>query len=194
MRQNAEEEVERLYQEHYNALLIYARTLLKRGGIEEETVAEEVVQEAFVVTIENVDDVMNAPNELGWLRSVVRNVIRNMRRRRKVELQIVLSLDALKVDPGYIDKREQNFETLEACRALLTPEEFKVVKGVVVDKMPYVQVAQQMNISLWNCYKIKARAMAKLKKDLESVKKSIVHVQKEPSGYISNSEGGNRSV
>ena len=122
---------------------------------------------------------MNAPNELGWLRSVVRNVTRNMRRRRKVELQIVLSLDALKVDPGYIDKREQNFETLEACRALLTPEEFKVVKGVVVDRMPYVQVAQQMNISLWNCYKIKARAMAKLKKDLESVKKSMFHVQKE---------------
>jgi len=194
MRQNAEEEVERLYHEHYNSLLIYAKTLLKGNGIEEMTVAEEVVQEAFIVALENVDDVMDAPNQYGWLRTVVRNIIRNMRRRRNVEMQVVLSLDALKIDPGYVDTREENFETLEACRALLTPEEFKVVKGVVVDRLSYVQVAQQEGISLWNCYKIKARAIAKMKKKLESKKKSAVHVQKEPGGYISNSEGGNRSV
>ena len=82
------EEFSDLAREHHRELLVYARTLTR-----EDTVAWDLVQDAFVVAWHNMGKFDVTGNFASWMRGIVRNKWREwLRARRRL---VPLELDAM---------------------------------------------------------------------------------------------------
>lgn len=165
MRQDQDALLEKLFREHFTELEAYAYALLK-----DRDQAQVAVQDAFHTACEKIDALMHSSNQIGWMKSTVKNVARNMIRRKNRELQLVIPLAELQTEPHVEDLSKEELELRDQCSSLLTQEEFQLVMSVVVDGVPYVEKAKELNITMWACYKRVNRALEKLKRGLEHEK------------------------
>ena len=76
--------IERLYMEMYDKLLIYARC-----SFEEESLAEEAVQETFQIACLKPDKLCESLNPRGWLVNTLKYTILNMKRSRESARQLL---------------------------------------------------------------------------------------------------------
>jgi RNA polymerase sigma-70 factor (ECF subfamily) len=115
-RESAELRFERLFREHYAAVLAYAR---RRVALE---AVDDVVEETFLVVWRRLDEVPEAP--LPWLYSVARNVIgtqtRGVARRRALSARLT---DAVAVAPVRLPEAEHFGGVLGAALRQLSPED-----------------------------------------------------------------------
>ena len=156
--------LEKLFRENYNKFELYACALLQ-----DQKSAQTAVQTAFLIACTNIDDLMASPNPVGWMMQTIKNVTRNMRRRRNRELMLVLPLAELTIEPGKADS--YTVELWDQCKTILSPEELDLVKSVVIDGISYVEKAEELGITMWACYKKVERALKKLRKGLSEDKK-----------------------
>ena len=78
------------YHEMYYPLSAYAQSALN-----DRSLAEEAVQDAFRIACAKVNDLTASPNPKGWVTVTLKNVIRNMiRSRARLDHLVVASLDA----------------------------------------------------------------------------------------------------
>lgn len=153
--------LENLFRDHFRELELYAKALLQgRDG------AQAAVQDAFHVACEKIDVVMASPNPVGWMKLVVKNVVRNMNKQRNRELQLVVPLEQMELTLVSHSHAERDFELVESCKTLLSPEEFALIKGIVLDDIPYVEMAERQGITMWTCYKRVQRTLQKLERGL----------------------------
>lgn len=160
MRPDQDKVLEELFRQHFNELEIYAYALL--GDRNNASVA---VQDAFHTACEKIDDVMRSPNPAGWMKLTVKNIARNMIKRRNRELRLVMPIAELSTEPGKWDPDE--FEFWNQCKSLVTKEEMALIISIVVEDTPYAEKAKEMGISVWACYKRVERALDKLRRGLE---------------------------
>lgn len=163
MRPDQEELIEKAYREHFNELEIYAYVILH-----DRSNAQVAVQEAFHTACNKIDDFASSPNQIGWLKLTVKNIARNMIKRKNREKRLVMPLlDMLEESKA---SELYDFEFWEQCKSYLSPEEFDLVKSIVIDNVSYVQKAEELNITMWTCYKRVNRALQKLRRGLENEK------------------------
>ena len=81
-----EDWISRLYQEMYGCMFTYATSILN-----DRTLAEEAVQDAFCILCIKVDEVIEKENPNGWLMRVLQNVMRNMNRQRTTMNRLIMT-------------------------------------------------------------------------------------------------------
>jgi RNA polymerase sigma-70 factor (sigma-E family) len=140
---------EALYREHRDALVRLAHLLT--GSM---AVAEELVQEALLVTQQRWDRLENPP---GYARRALVNLCRSYQRRRRLERRHVVVLpDHL---PPEVD------ETWQAIRAL-TGDQRAVIVLRFYEDMSVEQVAELLDKPSGTVKSLQHRALARLKEAL----------------------------
>ena len=162
--------LEELYREMYSVLLCYANAALK-----DKALAEEAVQDTFRIACAKILELSESPNQKGWLMLTLKNVIRNTRRELaalnqlfvsaiSIDDEIVLETYALETD---YDKRIEDAEVDILYADLLSPDEYSLLKKIVLQRYTIADVARELGISVESCKKRVQRAKQKLRKKLE---------------------------
>lgn len=159
-----DEWIEKLYRTYFKRLTQYAVSAL--GDLPR---AQDVVQDAFHEALIHIDDLITHENPGGWLMVTVKYKIRESERVRRRELLRFLSFDTDIMSeriPGDEWMEEQalsdDLSVMERIVQALTPEEYHLLKRLVLDGASHPQVAQELHISVYASQKRLERIRAKL--------------------------------
>ena len=153
--QERDQFIEALYAEMNFKLRYLAMRRLSRPEF-----AEEAVQNALVVLCEQAEKVMKHPNPQGWLMQTLINVIKAMN--RKAEREAAMVSESLEdVHPQYRD----DYHAVE-FGDLLSPEDFRLIELVVVQRYTIPEAARELGISDEACKKRKQRAAKRMREQL----------------------------
>ena len=152
--------LEQLYRQHYQKLFLYAKAIVKN-----EHLAEEAVQDTFHIACAKISDLRQSENAAGWLVQTLKNVLRNMERTRS-SLYAALQ-NHLPYEEQYLGARrdEENIELLYG--SILTEEEFRLLKYIVLDQYSFLEAAGELGVSVAACRKRFQRIKEKMRKNLE---------------------------
>ena len=144
----------------YDMLITYARCFF-----EEESLAEEAVQETFQLACQKPDKLCESPNPQGWLVNTLKNTVRNTKRRRERAQQIL---------SGYLVKQQEDdtYSEDKLCLQLMYEdlaytEEFKLLKEMVIDGKSHLEMAKARGITVNACKKRVQRAKDLLRRKME---------------------------
>ena len=155
--------LEILFREHYHALLLYAYAFVK-----DHSESQVAVQEGFRIACSKIDEVMAAPNPVGWMKQTIKYVSLNMVKRKKRQMLLFVSLE--ETIHSQQDSQEKLTELLDLCAGAVSKQEFALYRRVVLEGLPYSEAAKELGVSLGACYKrlerIESRLRAALEKEL----------------------------
>lgn len=154
--------IDQLYQETYLILLKFAQCT-----VQDSALAEEVVQETFLIACEKASDIRSSPNPKGWLMRTLQNVIRNLQRKRaRLNRRIVSSFDVDELCiPAPPDAHNVDIEYAD----LLSPDVFRLLKLVAIERYSLSEAAQEFGISAEACKKRIQRIRKKMRKKLNEI-------------------------
>lgn len=158
--------IEELFQEYFNKLKLYAISYLR-----DTNRAQDVVQDTFHTALLHIDELMVHDNPGGWLMNTVKNKIRESERSRRRYLHRFFSLDSdisSEIFPSnelVTELREpEDAFPMEKIRQALTEEEYRLLTRFVLDKASHLEVARELNISVYASQKRLERIRDKLYK------------------------------
>ena len=149
-------EISKLYIQMYTRLFEYARSALPNDAL-----AEEAVQDTFVIACQKIDDLLYSQNPPGWLVVTLKKVISNTIRKQQTAQRILaayLARDSLDVAMSY-----DQLELAILYNDISKTEEFVLLKEIAIDGKSYKQMAEARGISIATCRKRVQRAKEKLK-------------------------------
>ena len=152
------EYLESLYRQHYQTLFLYANAVLKHREL-----AEEAVQDTFVIACGKLHQLRRSPNSAGWLVQTLKNVLSNLRRTRS---SLYASLEHLPYEERSLDAHRDELPLELTYGGLLTAEEFRLVHRVLLEGASYAEAAAEENITPEACRKRMQRIREKLRKNL----------------------------
>ena len=154
------ERIEQLYLEMYDMLITYARC-----SFEEESLAEEAVQETFQIACQKPDKLCESLNPRGWLVNTLKFTIRNMKRSRESARHLLSSyLISQKECVAFSDDKlclEIMYENVAHT------EEFKLIKEMAIDGKSHLEMAEARGITVSACKKRVQRAKETLKQKIK---------------------------
>lgn len=153
-------EIDHLYLQMYPLLFEYARSSLSNDAL-----AEEAVQDAFIIACQKAEALCNSPNPEGWLVNALKNVLSNTIRSQNIARRILLDYFASNISDISVSNDRVGLEILYDDIADL--EEFKLVKERAVDGKSYLEMAQERGISVRTCHKRVERAKKLLQKKIQ---------------------------
>ena len=155
---SSQEQIEVLYREMYPILFGYAKNALK-----EPQLAEEAVQDVFLIACAKSDTFLRSGNPKGWLMKALQFVIRNtVRQQAKMKKMTAMSLNSEEsvllsaYDEGDIDALYEN---------LATREDFQLFKKIVLDHYSMKEAAEEFHINVEACKKRVQRIRVFLRKN-----------------------------
>ena len=155
--------IEQLYIEMYDKLIIYARC-----SFEEESLAEEAVQETFQIACLKPDKPSESPNPRGWLVNTLKFTIRNMKRSRESARQLLSNY--LITQNECIAFSEDKLSLQLMYEDISHTEEYKLIKEMAIDGRSHLEMANARGITVNACKKRVQRAketlQAKIKQDV----------------------------
>ena len=156
--------IETLFRAEYKKLLLYAKAITY-----DSPQAEDVVQETFYEALRKIDVLKKHENPQGWLMQTLKNKIQTLNRSQARYLQHFLSLsDEFGICdmqlPRFAEEPESMQTILSKIKGSLEPEEFHIIKRVVIDRASHQQVANELNITVWSSQKRLERIRKKLRK------------------------------
>ena len=171
--------LEQVYREMADFLLNYANTKLT-----DPSLAEEALQETFRIACSKLQSFCTSPNPKGWIVLVMKNVIRNMIRKRAKLRRTFIAMD---------DCRFSDFESStddEITRVeysdVVSFDDYELLKFVVMEGFSIKEAAEHLGISVEACKKRIQRATERMRKGLSVNKKTCppkrVTGQKESEG------------
>ncbi len=152
--------ISELYAQMYAMLFEYARSCL-----DTDSLAEEAVQQTFVIACDKPESLASSPNPRGWLVNTLKHVISNTRRTLDTANRILADYCALNKETLTVTHDSAKLE-LE-YGALAHTEEFYLVKSIAVDGRSYLEMSQELGISMDACRKRFERARKILQKNLK---------------------------
>ena len=162
--------LEELYKEMYSVLLCYANAALK-----DKTLAEEAVQDTFRIACAKVGELSASENPRGWLMLTLKNVLRNTNRELAALNQLFVT--AVSIDDEIVletyasgtdyEKRIEDSDLNILYSDLLSPDEYRLLKRIVLQKYTIRDAAKELGISIESCKKRIQRIKKKLRKKLE---------------------------
>ena len=158
--------LEALYNANYERLYIYAENLLFNAAY-----AEEAVQETFFEAVRKQDALMRHAKPEAWLMETLKNKTRVGSRRRALEALYFISLEQdLAQESKKLAVEDRPFgsinELLDAIRALLPPEDYRLLCRITLEGATHLEVAKELGISVWSSQKRLQRIRKKLCKQL----------------------------
>ena len=154
------EKIEQLYLEMYDMLITYAKC-----SFEEESLAEEAVQETFQIACQKPDKLCESVNPKGWLVNTLKFTIRNMKRGRESARQILSSY--LITQNESIAFSEDKLSLQLMYENVSHTEEFKLIKEMAIDGRSHLEMANVRGISVSACKKRVQRAKETLQKKMK---------------------------
>lgn len=154
--------LEGLYHDYYGKLTLYAAASLRN-----QSRAQDVVQDTFHEALRHMETLTDHPNPGGWLMVTLKNKLREEERRQRRYMHWFLSLntDLLK-EPGRQDPEIEASgpSLLEQIQEVLTPEEYRHLKRLTIDRASHLEVAKEVGISVYASQKRLERIRKKLQK------------------------------
>lgn len=152
-------QIEQLYLEMFGLLEAYARS-----SLENESLAEEAVQETFRIACMKPDDLLACTSPKGWLVNTLKNVIRNTKRSIVSANKLLITYAALHGNNTAFSEDSVSLEINYENVAHL--EEFKLLKEMAVDGKSHLEMAQARGISVDACKKRVQRAKELLRRKI----------------------------
>lgn len=157
--------IERLYRKYYRQLMIYATSVLK-----DNQRAQDIVQDTFHEGILHIDTLTAHVCPQGWLLVTLRNKIRESERSRRRFLARFLSLDTdvptWRIPSARQDADLQHLDcgfALEMIERTLTPDEYRLLKRLVMDGASHLEVSKEFGITVYASQKRLERIRTKLR-------------------------------
>lgn len=157
--------IDRLYDEQYEQLLMYARSVLSNI-----TLAEDAVQETFRIACSKAEVLAASPNPPGWLFQTLRNTMRNIKRSQYKLMQIVVYSSSVDWVDRLPDNNPSEIDVDVLYGDLAEMDEFILLKKVYIDGKSLNEVASEYGISTNTCKQRVHRAKAKLRDIFEKRK------------------------
>lgn len=142
--------IEEFYLEMYDRLFIYARSAL-----DNESLAEEAIQETFRIVCMKPEDLLSSPNPKGWIVNTLKYTIQNMKRSRDIANVLLTQYLAANSSVAFSEDRIRLEVTYEN---VARSEEFSLIKEMAVDGRSHLEMAQSRGISVAACKKRVQRA------------------------------------
>ncbi len=151
--------IEDFYIEMYGQLMAYARS-----SLENESLAEEAIQETFRIACMKPDDLLASPNPRGWLVIALKNTIRNIKHSRDNASRLLIAYAAVQGDEVAISEDKISLDVTFGNVSHL--DEFKLIKEMAVDGKSHLEMAQARGISVDACKKRVQRAKEFLRRKI----------------------------
>ena len=152
-------QIEKFYLEMYDLLFIYARKAL-----ENESLAEEAIQETFRIVCMKPEDLLSSPNPKGWIINTLKNTIQNMKRSR--DKANVLLTQYLAAHSNHVAFSEDRISLEVTYENVAHSEEFRLVKEMAVEGKSHLEIAKARGISVAACKKRVQRAKETLRRKI----------------------------
>ena len=159
MKIDQEEQIHELYLEMFKMLVAYARS-----SLENESLAEEAVQEAFQIACAKAEELCKSPNPKGWITNTLKNVIRNTKRKQDTTSHLFANYVAANCREISVTEDRISLEILYGSVA--DTEDFRLIKEMAVDGRSQLEIAMSRGITLTACKKRVQRAKEALRKKL----------------------------
>lgn len=150
-----EKYIEQMYMANYDDMLRFASTVLNNRDL-----AQDVVQESFLIAQARADKFMTSPEPRGWLFNVMKNVIGNVYKQQKKLMSMKQSLTETR-DHGEL---ELGFST--KYKGMISDEELQMLIWVYCYGCSYAEVAERLGITLSACKKRIQRARRRFEEAL----------------------------
>ena len=150
--------IEEFYLEMYDRLFIYARSAL-----DNESLAEEAIQETFRIVCMKPEDLLSCPNPKGWIVNTLKYTIQNMKRSRDKANVLLTQYLAANSSVAFSEDRISLEVTYEN---VARSEEFSLIKEMAVDGRSHLEMAQSRGISVAACKKRVQRAKEFLRRKI----------------------------
>lgn len=150
MTSDQHDKIEAFYLEMYDKLLIYAR-----NALDNESLAEEAIQETFRIVCTKPEDLLSSPNPRGWIINTLKFTIQNMKRSRDKANILLTQYLAAHSNVAFSEDRIRLEVTYEN---VADSEEFRLIKEMAVDGRSHLEMAQSRGISVDACKKRVQRA------------------------------------
>lgn len=137
--------LERLYRDHAG----FVWRVVRRLGIP-DAVAEDVVQEIFIIARRKLPEYSGRGSPRAWLHGIARGVCSNTRRshERHARRLSVLTSPAPPPDPGELLDQKLAVRAIETFLTTLSPEQRAVFELMEIEGMSGPEVAQALEINL----------------------------------------------
>lgn len=154
-----QKKIEAFYLEMYDRLLIYARSAL-----DNESLAEEAIQETFRIVCTKPEELLISPNPKGWVVNTLKYTIQNMKRSR--DKANALLNQYLAANSSSVAFAEDRISLEVIYENVAHSEEFQLIKEMAVEGKSHLEMAQARDISVAACKKRVQRAKEFLRRKI----------------------------
>ena len=158
MRPEQDAVLEKLFRSNFRLLVVHAYRFL--GNWDDANFA---AQEAFHVACEKIDQLAGSKNQIGWLKNTVRNVCHHMIRERNRQALLFSSLDELTDAEMPVTSDDIDAQSMDILEELVSKDEIGLLKKIILDGIPYSEVAQELGCNVWACRKRVQRSIDKIR-------------------------------
>ncbi len=166
MDKSQDEMISELYRQMLNPLLAYARAILQSPGL-----AEEAVQETFMIACKKPESLLSSESPKGWLVLTLKNVIRNQQRSKARLSKHILQNDENSALIFENETATYDDYTAVEYSDIVSPQDFAMLRKYVFDKCSMLDISKEYGISLEATRKRMQRARNKLKINEEKIQK-----------------------
>ena len=159
MTSDQRKKIETFYLEMYDLLFIYAK-----NSLENDSLAEEAIQETFKIVCMKSDDFLSSPNPRGWVLNTLKYTIQNMK--RHIDRTNLLLTEYLAVYGDDVTFSEDQIQLEVTYENVAHLEEFKLLREMAVDGRSHLEMAQARGISVLTCKKRVQRAKEFLRRKI----------------------------
>ena len=161
---NMEEQlfVHELYNSHFKALLNRARRL---GFVDE--IAEDYVQETFLIAIKRIDDVKTCRNPRAYLTKILKNVIGYNLRQMHSASRLLKRIQDQNADSPLSGARIEELDPETLYRGAVSAEELRLLVQFYQEGKTSQEIAGESGISVEACKKRVLRAREHLRHILD---------------------------
>lgn len=153
-------QIECLYLEMFNKLIIYARS-----SLDNESLAEEAVQETFRIACQKPEKLCASENPQGWLVLTLKNTIRNIRNNRATAKRIIEQYFLTQFRDTAVSEDMLDVQLLYGNVA--DTEDFRLLYEMAIEGRSHEEIANTRNISVNACKKRVQRAKEKLQQKID---------------------------
>lgn len=145
-----------LYKKYYSELYYFARKVL--GS---DDVAEDIVQETFLVAYKKLDDLLGSPSPKGWLYKVLRHIMGdNYRNRARLA-------ETIRITEGIDSPTNDAVNIRLELEGTIGKDDLDILIKVYVERYTYKEVSALYGTTVDAAKKRAQRAKAKLRLELE---------------------------
>ena len=153
-------QIEALYLELYDKMIVYAESALGSRPL-----AEEAVQETFRIACQKPQSVCTSPNPQGWVFNALKFTIKSMRSNQAsakylLDMYMFTQAEELTAAPDHVsvDVLYEN---------VANTDDFQILKEMAIERRSHEEMAAKRGISVNACKKRVQRAKEKLQKKLK---------------------------